>query len=276
MILLSTGSLHTYGLGRAVELAAQTGYDGVEIIVDHRADTWQVDYLRRLSKENGIPVSCLHTPFLLNVPAWPAADGERIERTVKLAEMLGVSTVVAHLPTRWRYSVLQTERRRILLPRLWRRNKAPIAWFEQTLPFVQAETSVTIAIEIMPMHRALIWPINAHVWNTLDEWVRFEHLTLDTTHCGTWKVDPCKAYDRADGHVSHVHLSNFDGREHRLPHQGKLKLDKFLRHLAADGYQGHISVETAPDAMETEDEGRVERIWLHPSPFAGSTFSDKS
>jgi sugar phosphate isomerase/epimerase len=257
MILLSTGSLHTYGLCRAVELAAQTGFDGVEIIIDHRADTWQVDYLRRLSEENGIPISCLHSPFLLNVPGWSHKDGERIERTVKLAETLGASTVVAHLPTRWRYGILLTAKRRILIPNLLRRNKAPVAWFEQTLPFVQAETPVSIAIEIMPMFRGMGWPVNAHYWNTLDEWVRFDHLTLDTTHCGTWKVDPRKAYDRADGRVSHVHLSNYDGREHRLPHQGKLKLDKFLRHLAADNFQGQISVETAPEAMEIEDEERV-------------------
>ncbi len=257
MILLSTGSLHTYGLNRAFELAAEAGYDGVEIIVDQRADTWQADYLGRLSQEVGLPICAVHSPFLLGVSGWPAKEGERILRAVELAETLGAKTVVAHLPTRWPYAILITPRRRFPIPFVWRRNSKAVRWFQQELPFVQAETSAVIAVEIMPMHRFLGWPINAHVWNNLAEWTQFEHLTLDTTHCATWRVDPRKAYDRAGGRVSHIHVSNYDGREHRLPQQGKLKLDKFLRHVAAAGYQGDIAVETGPEAMETDDESRV-------------------
>jgi len=257
MILLSTGSLHTYGLARAFDLAAEAGYDGVEVIVDHRADTWQADYLARLSKESELPIRCVHSPFLLNIPGWPLAEGERILRSLQLAETLNAHTVVAHLPTRWLYSIVTTPRKSFPLPYLWRRNNKPVAWFEQEFPFVQAETDVAIAIEIMPMFRFLGWPINAHVWNNLEEWPRFDHLTLDTTHCGTWGVDPRKVYDRTNGRVSHIHLSNFDGKQHRLPHKGKLSLDKFLRHLAADNYGGDIAVETAPEAMETNDEARV-------------------
>jgi len=256
MILLSTGSIHLFGTRRAFELAAEVGYKGVEVMIDARIDTWQASYLARLSAEYGLKIACLHSPFLLNLPHWPAADGERIERTVRLAETLKADTVVAHLPARWPYSVLATGRRRLLLPHFWRRD-GQVAWFEQKLPFIQAETPVRIAIEIMPMHKILGWPINAFIWNNLDEWPHFDHLTLDTTHCGTWKVDPRTAYDRANGRVSHIHLSNFDGRQHRLPHQGKLALDKFLRHLAADNYQGHITIETSPEAMESDDEGRV-------------------
>jgi sugar phosphate isomerase/epimerase len=257
MILLSTGSLHTYGLNRAFELAAEAGYDGLEIIIDQRADTWQVDYLARLSQGVGLPIRAVHSPFLLSIPGWPAGDGERILRAVKLAESLGARTVVAHLPTRWLYAILITPRHRFLIPFVWRRNSRTLRWFRQELPFVQAETSAVIAIEIMPMHRFLGWPINAHVWNNLTEWPQFDHLTLDTTHCATWRVDPRKVYDRADGRVSHIHLSNFDGRQHRLPHQGKLKLDRFLQHVAAAGYEGDIAVETGPEAMETDDEARV-------------------
>jgi len=238
-------------------LAAEAGFEGVEVLIDNRADTWQVDYLARLSAEYKLEIACLHSPFLLHVPGWPATEGERITRTVELAETMGVGAVVVHLPARWPRSVLITGRRRFLVPHFWRRNVEEIRWFEQQLPFVQAETPVAIAVEIMPMYKGLGWPINAYVWNNLDEWPRFDHLTLDTTHCGTWGVDPRKAYDRANGRVSHVHISNFDGREHRLPHKGKLPLDKFLRHLAADGYQGHIAIETSAEAMESEDEARV-------------------
>ena len=258
MILLSTGSLHLYGIQRVFALAAEVGYDGIEVLINHRADSWQADYLAGLAAEYDLAIAAVHSPFLLNMPNWPAADGQRIERSIKIAEGVSADVVVAHLPTRWPYCVLTTGRRRIPLPYFWKRNIRVATWFEQQLPFLQAETPVTIAVEIMPMHRVLKWPINAHIWNTLSEWSQLDSVTLDTTHCGTWGVDPRKAFDRANGRVRHIHLSNYDGRrQHLLPHQGKLPLDKFLHHITTAGYQGHVTVETSPEAMEFFDEVRV-------------------
>lgn len=257
MILLSTGSLHLYGIRRVFDLAAQVGFDGMEVIIDRRVDTWQIENLTQLSSDYGLRIAALHAPFILDMPFWPAGEGERIERTVTIAEKLAADVVVTHLPTRWPYSIIVSRHRSVPLPHFWRPNRAGPAWFQQTLPFLQAESEVKIAVEIMPMHRIIRWPINAHVWNSLAEWVQFEHLTLDTTHCATWGVDPQIVYDRAGGRVSHIHLSNFDGRQHILPHQGKLNLTKFLRYLQEQNYAGHVSVETGPEAMEAYDLRRV-------------------
>ncbi|NLF02028.1 MAG: NUDIX domain-containing protein, partial [Anaerolineales bacterium] len=54
-VALSTGSLFTYGLVRALEMAAEAGFDGVEVLVDHRWDTRQPVYLRRLACQAGMP-----------------------------------------------------------------------------------------------------------------------------------------------------------------------------------------------------------------------------
>ena len=260
MILLSTGSLHLFGTRRVFELAAEAGFDGLEILIDGRADTWQPKYLSRLADEYGLTIASLHSPFLLNVAYWPHQEGERIERTVRLAETLGANIVVTHLPTRWPYSIVIAGRRRFPLPHFWQRNSKTVRWFEQELPFLQADTDVQIAVEMMPMHRLFKWPVNAHVWNTLDEWSgRFDHLTLDTTHCGTWRVDPRKAFDRAAGRVRHIHLSNLDGHQHTLPQRGELPLDQFLRHVSAAGYNGHVVVETSPEAMESDDSAQVRK-----------------
>ena len=59
MIALSTGSLYTFGTARVFELAAQVGYDGIEVLVDHRPDTRDPAYLRRLSSEHGLPIVVL-------------------------------------------------------------------------------------------------------------------------------------------------------------------------------------------------------------------------
>ena len=84
---------------------------------------------------------------------------------------------------------------------------------------------------------------------------RFAHVTLDTTHVGTWGWDLLAMYETLRDRIAHVHLSNYDGREHRAPTDGRLPLDALLRRLTEDGYQGAISVESGPDAMEAEDAG---------------------
>lgn len=273
MFLLSTGSLYLYGVRRVFELAAETGYDGIEMLIDHRPDTWQLAYLEKLSSTYNLKIASLHSPFALQLPFWPKNEGSRIERTVSMAEKLNASTAVVHLPTRWPYSILTNSRQRLMIPHFGKANTKDIAWFEQQLPFIQAETTVRIAVEIMPIHRIFRWPVNAYVWNTVSEWIRFDNLTLDTTHCGTWGVDPIQVFDRAEGRVKHIHISNLAGRkEHQLPAKGKLALDKFLRHAAAGGYSGHIVVETCPEAMEADSIDRVKQNLIDSLAFCREHF----
>ena len=88
------------------------------------------------------------------------------------------------------------------------------------------------------------------------------HLTLDTTHLGTWGLDLLAFYEQIKKRVVHVHLSDFDGREHRLPGSGQLPLAALLQRLVRDGYGGAISVELHPDALQAENEDQV-RAHLH-------------
>ncbi|MBN1935069.1 MAG: TIM barrel protein, partial [Anaerolineae bacterium] len=99
MIILSTGSIYTYGTARIFELAAEMGFDGIEVLVDQRPDTWQTDYLRRLSETYNLPILALHSPFD-HVAHWEQGPVAYLRRTVELARSLGVPTVVQHLPFR--------------------------------------------------------------------------------------------------------------------------------------------------------------------------------
>ena len=84
MIALSTGSLYTYGTARVFELAAKAGYDSIEVLTDHRWDSRQSGYLRRLSADHGLPIAVVHSPFALEVADWPAGGLERIEKLEQL------------------------------------------------------------------------------------------------------------------------------------------------------------------------------------------------
>jgi len=258
MIALSTGSLYNYGTARVFELAAKAGFDGIEVLSDHRWDSRQPDYLRRLSADHGLPIAIVHNPFVANVPTWPSDQLGRLRRTVALAQELGAPTVVAHLPFRLYAITGQWHGRRtrrfalpVPLPR-----RDPYYYFlrDGQVAELEAESGVAIAIENMPARRFLGMRVNGYWFNTPAELLRFPHLTLDTTHLGTWGMDPLAVYEQLRERVAHVHLSNFDGREHRSPPDGHLPLDELLHLMARSGYQGTITVETSPDALDAEDE----------------------
>jgi sugar phosphate isomerase/epimerase len=256
MIALSTGSLYVYGTARVFELAAQVGFDGIEVLCDHRPDTRDPAYLRRLSETHGLPIVALHNPFSHSLSAWPSDQLGRLERTLALAEELSVPTVVAHLPyclagilVQWNGALSG----RFVLPLPWVQRKP---WYrvlaEGRLAELEAESGVRIAVENMPQRRALGVSLPIHWFNRPERMTGFPHVTLDTTHVGTWGWDLLDVYETLRDRIAHVHLSNYDGREHRAPEDGRLPLAALLRRLAEDGYQGAISVESNPRALGAE------------------------
>ena len=260
MIALSTGSLYTYGTARVFELAAEAGYDSIEVLADHRWDSRQPGYLRRLSADFGLPITVVHSPFAPEVADWPSDQLGRLQRTVGLAQEVSAGMVVTHLPFRFSAVVghwYGSRSRRFILPVLLPRRE-PYYHFllNGQVAQLEAETGVTIAVENMPSHRFLGRRISGYWFNSPAELARFPHLTLDTTHLGTWGLAPLAVYERLRERVAHVHLSNFDGREHRSPPDGHLPLADLLHLLARDGYRGTITVESTPDALDAEDEAR--------------------
>lgn len=248
--IFSTGSLYTYGVDRCFELAARAGFDGIELMVDQRWDTRQPAYLQRLSDRHQQPIVAVHSPFSPQVAGWPRDEPGRIQASVKLAESLGASVVVHHLPLRFGGIWVQAGPKRLLLPVPgWNVHAAYHRWLLEEYEAFQATTSVTLTIENMPARRWIGRNWNGHHWNSVAEIVRFPALTMDTTHLGTWDLEPAEVYTHFADRVRHLHLSNFDGQEHRRPEVGHLHLDRLLSHMVLDGYQGAISLELQPDTL---------------------------
>lgn len=259
MIALSTGSLYTYGIARVFDLAAKAGFDGIEVLVDDRRDTRQAGYLRQLSAEFELPIVAVHNPFASQVAGWPDDQLGRLRLTVSLAQEVGAPVVVAHLP--WRIHALMGHvhayrLRHFRLPLPIPRREPYYGFATDGLAAMEEETGIILAVENMPATSLLGLRINPCWFNSPPELERFAHLTLDTTHLGTWGLDPLAVYMRLGERVSHVHLSNYDGREHRSPPDGCLGLGDLLQALARDGYRGAVTVECHPDALDAEDEGK--------------------
>jgi len=253
--ILSTGSLYNYSIDRVFAFAAEAGFDGIEMLIDHRWDTRQADYLRHLMESHSLPIPALHSPFSRNCSGWGETEYGAIARTAELANELGAQVVVHHLPMRFGYAFLQTAGRSLLLPNPFDSGRQYATWLSEGYAALQSSTDVLLCIENLPAARFLGRRVNPARWNahsrtTLDDITRFPHITLDTTHLGTWGLDPLEAYDRWGQRVKHVHLSNFDGSEHRRPEDGSLRLGALLSRMAADRYSYSISLELQPDALE--------------------------
>lgn len=249
--IFSTGSLWSYGIDRCFMFAAQAGFDGLEIMVDPRWDTRQAGYLRGLMEQHQLPITAVHSPFM-TVPGWPADNPGRIRCAIELAEAVGASVIVHHLPARLGLAWVRLGARFFPLPVPgWNPEQGYRRWLEDgSYQALQAETAVTLCIENMPAYHRFGRKWNWSHWNTTEAISRFPHITLDTTHLGTWDLDPLDVYPRLKQQIAHIHLSNYDGQEHRRPEDGRLRLKEFLAQLAADSYQGAVSLELFPEVLD--------------------------
>jgi sugar phosphate isomerase/epimerase len=249
--IFSTGSLWNYSLERCFQFAAAAGFDGLELMADERWETRQPVYLQQLMDRYRLPIVAIHSPFSTFVAGWPNDQPGRIRQTVILAETVGARVVVHHLPARIGYIWLQVPGRMFPLPVPCNGENGYRRWLEADYSELQAGTPVTLAIENMPAYRRFGRRWQFSLWNTVAEIRRFPHLTLDTTHLGTWGLEPEEVYPQLADRVAHVHLSNYEGgREHLRPETGRLKLDRLLARLAANSYPGAVSLELQPDVLD--------------------------
>lgn len=277
--IFSAGSLPTYSIDRCFAFAKQAGFDGIELVVDDQWDTRQPDFLCPLIDRHQIPIVAVHSP-LRPVPTWPLDQPTWLCKSVELAEAIGAGVVVHHLPRRLGRLTIQIGANRFKTTLFgWEAEASYRRWLETEYPELQARTDVKLCIENMPVRYWLGRRWNAHTWNphspeTVMGITQFPHLIMDTTHLATWGLDPVEVYDQWRGQVGHIHLSNYNGRQHRLPEDGVLHLDRLLARMATAGYEGAISFEIRhqalgagqPDARIIETMGKslqLCRSWVH-------------
>lgn len=273
-IYLSHGTLYDYQLMPFFKIAAESGFDGVEIIVGRNRELSDISRMKHLAVKFGIPVKVLHTPF----SSWrsevlPGPEPQKLNFTIEMAKKLGAGVVVAH-------TALAHER-------------LYLKWLRENLADLQRSCEpIKIAVENMPKknvifgtagralfclmrdagishryRRWMVYDIAAHgperngyfpgplddetvSLNTLESLNRFKYVTIDTTHLGTWNCDPADFADGLTAEITHVHLSNYKtAREHRLPNDGSIDFTKFFRKLKEKGYSGGITLEAGPDSF---------------------------
>jgi sugar phosphate isomerase/epimerase len=236
MILsLSTGSLFTLPLQRVFELAAESGFDGVELIINQ--DFQRVNSAKLVrSLQQIITIHSIHAPFM-ELDGW-GSPIDSLRQSIKLAADCDIPLVNFHPPSwmgfeigfwRWLYSIHD---------------------FQQELGL---GGTVAIAMENMPWIGK--WKINPNILSNTQRLIDFirDHnlyMTFDCTHMGSGKTnfinDFFLCYD--SDRILNIHFSDYGHeREHLLPGHGILPLTRFLNHLRNTEYQNTVTLELDPN-----------------------------
>ena len=224
---LSSSSVSPMTVTETFTQAAELGYDGVEIMVTHNAETRDVDLITGLAADTGLEVMSLHAPTLLFLPRVLHKDHwEKLRITANLAKEVGAKTVVLHPPFRWQgeYAL----------------------GFVDGVRQVSEETGVVLAVENMYPWRAGVREILVYYpdWNPLDE--DYDALTFDFSHASTAGMNALETVGEIFDKLRHVHLTDGAGSlkdEHLIPGAGTMPVAETLQYLAKHNWSGDVVVE---------------------------------
>ncbi|MFN4002615.1 sugar phosphate isomerase/epimerase family protein [Microcella sp.] len=249
---MGTTSVLPRRLHDAFRLAAEAGYDGVEIMVTSDRDTYDPRVIGALSERFGMPVLSIHAPVLFfSTFVFGRNPRVKLERSLALAREVGAATVVVHPPYRWQ--------------------RRTAAGFVGTVRELQAATGVTIAVENMFPLRVRgrdRHPYAPH-WNpgSLD----VAALTLDFSHAALAGVSALDLAGQWGDRLRHVHLCDGSSTEpsarvldeHLVPGRGAQPVGEVLALLARRGFDGALIAEINSRACGSDDARRL--AWLRES-----------
>ena len=226
-VVLSTAAFFARPLAWTFELAAECGYDAVEVMVTKDRASQDPAAMRRLADDHGLRLAALHAPsLLLTRSVWGADPIGKIDMATRVAAAAGIPLVVTHPPYRWQRDYRD--------------------WLHGSLPTVEERTGITVGIENMfPVHIGKR-PLMLHANQDLEQLAGIPHLVLDTSHAAVAKHDLVHVRKLFGERLRHVHLSDNAGKgwdSHLPPGEGVLDLDSFLRDLGTCGFDGTVSLE---------------------------------
>lgn len=238
LVALSTASVYPEPAAAGFELAAELGYDGVELMVWLDPVSQDIAAVERLAERYGVPVLAVHAPCLaVTQRVWSANPVERIRRSVAAAATLGARTVVLHPPFRWqrRYA----------------------ARFSEEVARAGEQAGVALAIENMfPLTRSGVRTVPYSPGFDPTE-VGHQHYTLDLSHTAAAGVDAFAMLERMGAGLTHVHLADGSGAardEHLVPGRGGQPCAEICERLATGGFRGTVVVEVSTRRCRTRDE----------------------
>jgi sugar phosphate isomerase/epimerase len=224
---LSTASVYPHTCTDAFGIAADLGYDGVEVMVWTDPVSQDVAALTRLSDHYGVPVLAIHAPTLLVTQrVWGKDPWVKIERSAEMAVRLGARTVVAHPPFRWQRDYASN--------------------FAEGVARISDQYGVAVAVENMYPWRARQREVLAYLpgWDPVPQ--PYSDVTLDLSHSATAGVSGLELATALGDRLAHLHLADGSGSakdEHLVPGRGTQPCGDVLELIAEREWRGTVVVE---------------------------------
>lgn len=223
-ILASTGPLLLNRLDWAMDVIADAGYVGAEVLLTHDPETRDPERVQAYAREAGLDVPVVHGPYMLLLrTVLSAAYRAKTCRALELTAAMGARTMVAHAPLRW--------------------ERAARGWL------AAGEADALAATLGVRFGMENLFPVAGRSFSTVvrpEDLAPFPHVVFDTSHFGVAGVDLFAAWEELADRVVHLHVSdNFGGgRDSHAPiGSGVLPLEAFLAHVGAGGYDGTVTLE---------------------------------
>lgn len=235
---LSSASVWPQPVPAAFDLAADLGYDGIEVMVWADAVSQDVSALRRLCDHHGMPILAIHAPCLLITQrVWSPEPEQRLRRAVVAASDLGASTVVVHPPFRWQRRYADR--------------------FAELVAELEEASGIRVAVENMfPVRPPSGWNrirggrnsggLSAFRPSHDPTAVGYRSYTLDLSHAAAAHMDAVELLKRMGDGLAHVHLADGTGAprdEHLAPGNGTQPCAEVCEELAAGGFTGAVVLE---------------------------------
>jgi sugar phosphate isomerase/epimerase len=249
-ISLSTASLYGYPLRRVFALAKDTGFEGLELALSFEARARGSDYVHRLSMEYGLPIRTLHPPMI--------PTPKRREHHRMLPELAAVARELE-----CRFIIIHAPKALTLTEGSGAEYVAAVQACTNDLRGSTTGLCVENQAVFCPSDRRYVLSKPGDLFRFAEEYDLA--VTLDTAHAASFPYDLIEAYEVLASRLVNIHLSDFRSdlsippwfnlhsyfKHHQLPGDGDLPLLPFLERLRADAYQGLITVEVSPLALET-------------------------
>ncbi len=226
-VLLSTAPFHHRPLADAFEVAAEAGFDGVELMVTGDSATQDAAGVAALAGAHGLPVPVVHGPFLLLTRRALGVDPlEKAARTLVMARDLGADLVIVHPPYRWQQGFR--------------------TWLDEQADIDAAAHGTRVAVEnLYPVPLRVASP-RFHTATRPEHLKQHRHVVLDTSHLAVTGVDLGHAWDVVGPRTAHLHVSDHDGGwgDRHLPiGMGTLPLGSLLGRVGRDLPAASVTLE---------------------------------
>jgi sugar phosphate isomerase/epimerase len=211
----------------ALEVIAEAGYDGAELMVTQDPSTQDPVQVADAVDAVGLPIDVVHGPFLLLTRRVYGTDlVAKARRSLELAGALGAGLMIVHPPFRWQQGFHR--------------------WLLEEGDEAAAALGTAVGVENLYPVGVAGRPVRFHRYTEPEHLTPFRNVVLDTSHFGVAKVGIMDAWRVLEPVAAHLHVSDNrgQGRDSHAPlGHGMLPLGAFLGAVTDSGFTGAITLE---------------------------------